>query len=140
MTVTTTTHLNFRGEAKAALELYRSVFGGQLVAISYADAHRPNSDNPEHITFGSVTADNGFRIMAYDVQPETAYDPGANPVYVSVRGTDDAEITRFWNKLVEGSTVVEPFGPSQWSPLYGMLTDPFGITWVLDVEVPWSAE
>lgn len=140
MTITTTTHLNFRGEAKPALEFYHSVFGGQLVAISYADAHRPNSAHPEHITFGSVTADNGFRIMAYDVQQDKAYHPGTIPVYVSVRGTDEEEITRFWDTLVEGATVIEPFGPSQWSPLYGMLTDRFGVTWVFDIEVPWSAE
>lgn len=31
MTIQTTTHLNFRGDARQALEFYRSVFGGHLV-------------------------------------------------------------------------------------------------------------
>jgi PhnB protein len=38
MSVTTTTHLNFRGEARAALEFYQRVFGGDLTVISYRDA------------------------------------------------------------------------------------------------------
>jgi len=139
MTIVTTTHLNFRGDAKPALEFYHSVFGGQLLAVSYADAQRSDTDDADHIVFGSVTSDDGFRIMAYDVQSGRDYAPGTNPVYVSVRASDTTEITGYWEKLVEGSTVVEPLGVSQWSPLYGMLTDPFGVTWVLDVEVAWSA-
>ena len=140
MTITTTTHLNFRGDARAALEFYQGVFGGQLIAVTYADAHRgAEAADPEHITFGSVTSDDGFRIMAYDVQSQKAYDPGTIPVFVSVRGADAAEIAGYWEKLVVGSTVVEPLEPSQWSPLYGMLEDRFGVTWVLDVEVPWTA-
>ena len=37
MTIAVTPHLNFRGDARAALERYRSVFGGELTIISYAD-------------------------------------------------------------------------------------------------------
>ncbi|WEO78467.1 VOC family protein [Cryobacterium sp. SO2] len=140
MTIQTTTHLNFRGDARAALEFYQGVFGGQLVAVSYADAHRVTEPaEADQILFGSVTADDGFRIMAFDVPPAMPYEPGTIPVYVSVRGTDAAEITGYWDKLAEGATIVEPLAASQWSPLYGMLTDPFGVTWVFDVEVAWSA-
>jgi len=139
MMIITTTHLNFRGQARDALEFYHSVFGGQLLAISYEDAQRTDTENPHDIVFGSVTSDDGFRVMAYDVQPHKHFDPGTIPVYVSVRGTDAAGITGYWEKLAVGSTVLEPLAPSQWSPLYGMLTDPFGVTWVLDVEVAWPA-
>jgi len=140
MTITTTTHLNFRGDARAALEFYQSVFGGQLVALSYADAQRETTPaEADHVLFGSVTSDEGFRIMAFDVLAGRAYDPGTIPVFVSVRVTDAAAITGYWEKLVDGGTIVEPIGPSQWSPLYGMLTDRFGVTWVLDVEVAWTA-
>ncbi|TFB97498.1 VOC family protein [Cryobacterium adonitolivorans] len=140
MTIHTTAHLNFRGDARAALEFYQGVFGGQLVAVSYADAHRVTEPTEaDQIVFGSVISDNGFRIMAYDVPSEKAHAPGTIPLYVSVRGADPAEIVGYWEKLAEGSSVLEPLATSQWSPLYGMLTDPFGVTWVLDVEVQWSA-
>ena len=38
MSVTTTTHLNFRGDAREALDFYRSVFGGRTVVVTYKDA------------------------------------------------------------------------------------------------------
>jgi PhnB protein len=31
-----------------------------------------------------------------------------------------------------------PFGPASFSPLYGKLTDRFGVTWIIDVIVPWQ--
>ncbi|WP_123732629.1 hypothetical protein [Rathayibacter sp. PhB152] len=38
----------------------------------------------------------------------------------------------------EGAVVHVPFGPSVFSPLYGELTDRFGVTWIIDVVVPWA--
>lgn len=39
MTIKTTTHLNFRGQARDALAFYHSVFGGQQMLITYKDAN-----------------------------------------------------------------------------------------------------
>lgn len=140
MSVNTTPHLNFRGDARAALELYQSVFGGSLVTVTYADAHSVTEPaEADQIMWGQVASDDGFRVMAYDVPSHTAYEPGVIPVFVSVRGTDAEEISGYWKRLAEGSTVVVPLGESAWAPLYGMLRDRFGVTWVLDVEVPWDA-
>jgi PhnB protein len=76
--------------------------------------------------------------MAYDVPGHTAWEAGVIPVFVSVRGTDADELAGYWQKLVDGATIAVPLAPAGWSPLYGMLTDRFGVTWVLDLEVPWQ--
>ncbi len=72
MSVQTTTHLNFRGDARQALGFYQSVFGGHLVVNTYADfgmpAEIPGSDK---VVFGLVAAENGFRIMGYDIPGRT---------------------------------------------------------------------
>ena len=39
MSVKSTAHINFRGDARAALEFYQSVFGGQMTVVTFADAH-----------------------------------------------------------------------------------------------------
>lgn len=140
MTIRATTHLNFRGDARAALTFYRSVFGGELVAITYADAHAVTDPaEADQIIWGQVAAEDGFRIMAYDVPATTAWNPGTIPFFVSVRGNDAKQLTRYWEKLAEGSTVVQPLGPSGFSPLYGMVKDRFGITWVMDLQTEYAA-
>ena len=134
MTVSATTHLNFRGDARAALEFYRSVFDGDLMVVTYADAGTvADPAEATQVMWGQVTAADGFRVMAYDVPSSRPWSRGDDPFFLSLRGDDAAEITDRWEKLSTGSTVVVPLAPAQWAPLYGMLTDPFGITWVVDV-------
>ena len=139
MTIKTTTHLNFRGQARIALDFYRDVFGGELVVITYADAHAvQNPDEADQVMWGQVVADTGFRIMAYDVPSRLDWNPGEIPVFVSVRGDAADEIAGYWDKLSAGAQVIAPLAPAGWSPLYGMLKDRFGVTWVLDVEVAYG--
>jgi len=140
MTIKTTTHLNFRGDARAALAFYQSVFGGQHAVVSYRDAGAvQNPAEADQVMWGQVEADNGFRIMAYDVPARLSWNPGEIPMFVSLRGNEVEEITGYWQKLAADATILQPLAPAGWSPLYGMLRDRFGITWVLDVEVAYAS-
>ncbi|QGQ20409.1 VOC family protein [Cellulomonas sp. JZ18] len=136
MSVTTTTHLNFRGDARAALALYAEVFGGDVTVVTYADAHAVQDPaEADHVMWGQVVSPDGFHVMAYDVPGRLPYERGTNAFFVSVRGDDADEVTRYWHALAEGATVVQDPAPAGWAPLYGMLVDRFGVTWVLDVAV-----
>ena len=140
MTIKTTVHLNFRGDARAALEFYKSAFGGEQMLVTYADAHAVTDPaEADQIMWGQVASADGFHIMAYDVPAARSWNPGESPVFVSVRG-DDADVLKgYWDKLSQGATVIQPIGPAGFSPLYGMLKDTFGVTWVLDLQVAYSA-
>jgi PhnB protein len=136
MTVTTTAHANFRGQAREALTFDQSVFGGDLSLATYADIHaveRP--DQADQIAFGWVKAPNGFDIMAYDVQPSKAYNPGENAFYITLQGTDADEIKTLWDALGDGAVgIIAPLAPAAFAPLYGMLTDRFNVTWIVGVD------
>ena len=129
-----TTHINFRGDARAALEFYRDVFGGELTVITYGAmnaAQRP--EEADQIMWGQVTAPSGFAVMAYDVPADRPYDKGIAPFFESVRGASVEDVTPIWERLSEGASIVQELEPSPWAPAYGMLTDRFGVTWVIDV-------
>ncbi len=137
MSVTTTAHINFSGQAREALEFYQSVFGGRAVIATYADIHQ--LDDPaqaDNVAWGQVEAPNGFRVMAYDVQTAKPFDRGENAFYIALRGTDTDEIQIQWERLAAGATVLTPLAPVAFAPLYGMLADRFGVTWIVDVTPP----
>ncbi|MDF2444613.1 MAG: PhnB protein, partial [Subtercola sp.] len=76
MSIQTTTHLNFHGEARAALEFYQSVFGGQLVIATYGDFGMPaEAPGAADVVFGQVESEGGFRVMAYDVPGQVGASP-----------------------------------------------------------------
>lgn len=55
MSITTTTHLNFQGDARAALEFYQSVFGGRTTIASYSDFGMPrDAPGADLVVFGQV--------------------------------------------------------------------------------------
>jgi PhnB protein len=148
MSIQTTTHLNFRGDAQAALEFYQSVFGGHAVINTYADfgmpAELPGADK---VVFGLVVAENGFRVMGYDIpgQIEGSIAGGGSTrrennttvtdqaLFVSIGADTLAELQGHWDALSVGAVVVEPLAASAWSAGFGMLTDRFGVTWSVSV-------
>ncbi|MCR2764129.1 VOC family protein [Microbacterium sp. zg.B48] len=151
MSITTTTHLNFRGDARAALEFYRSVFGGEATIATYGDFGMPQErPGAEKVVFGQIETADGFRIMAYDIPGRSEGSAAAagstrrengttitdQPFFVSVRGETLDEVGRYWAALSVGASIVEPLAASAWSPGFGMLRDRFGVTWILDVAAP----
>lgn len=148
MSIQTTAHLNFRGDARAALELYQSVFGGHAVINTYADFGMPAEfPGADKVVFGLVIAENGFRIMGYDIPGETdgRLAGGGSTrrennstitdqaLFVSISSDTLEELRRFWDALAVDAVIVEPLAASAWSPGFGMLTDRFGVTWSISV-------
>ncbi|MFJ6677981.1 VOC family protein [Microbacterium sp. NPDC091382] len=154
MTLSTTTHLNFRGDARAALEFYGRVFDGTVSATTYAQVGMPaDAPGADKVIFGLLVAADGFRLMAYDVPGEslgadavagtTRRENGATitdrAFFVSLQGDTLDEVATRWEALADGATVIEPLAASPWSAGFGMLTDRFGVTWVVDVRAAHTA-
>lgn len=148
MTINITTHLNFRGDARDALEFYRSVFGGHSVINTYADFGMPvEVPGADRVVFGLVAAENGFRIMGYDIpgHTEASLAGGGSThrengttvtdqaLFVSLGSDTLTELQGYWDALAVDAVIVEPLAASQWSAGFGMLTDRFGVTWSVNV-------
>jgi len=148
MPVQTTTHLNFRGDARQALEFYQSVFGGHLVVNTYADFGMPTeTPGSDKVAFGLVAGENGFRIMGYDIPGRTEGGiaaPGSThrennttvtdqSLFVSISSPTLDELRRYWDAVAVDATIIEPLTASAWSAGFGMLTDRFGVTWSASV-------
>lgn len=140
MSVNTVAHLNFRGDARTALEFYQSVFSGELRIVTYGEmGNVQDPSEANQVVWGQVTSESGVNVMAFDVPSNLPWSRGDRSFYLSLRGNDADEIANFWDKLAVNAIIVQPLGPSQWAPLYGMLNDQFGITWVVDVVSDYSA-
>jgi PhnB protein len=149
VTIQTTTHLNFRGDARQALEFYRSVFGGHAVINTYADFGMPAVvPGADKVVFGLVVAENGFRVMGYDIPGETEGSIAGGgstrrennttvtdqALFVSLGADTLDELRGYWDALAVDATIVEPLAASAWSAGFGMLTDRFGVTWSISVD------
>ncbi|MEU5382100.1 VOC family protein [Streptomyces sp. NPDC005968] len=127
-------YLMFAGDARQALEFYKEVFGGTLVLNTYGEAGQPDTSMTDKIMHGMLESPSNYTLMAADT-PDGEHKPG-NAYSVSLSGDDDAELRGYWEKLSDGATVAVPLDKQMWGDIFGMCTDRFGVTWMVNIAQP----
>lgn len=131
-------YINFNGRCRDALAFYAECFGQAEVSIqSFADmpadgaecnTEEVNRENVMHAEFKS----GGLFFMATDGQPSVPFNQGNN-IHLSIALDSEDEQTRIFDALAEGGHVVMPLQNTFWQSRFGMVTDEFGIQWMLNV-------
>ncbi|MCB5168371.1 VOC family protein [Streptomyces bambusae] len=126
-------YLSFAGDARQALEFYQSVLGGELSLNGYGDF---SSELPpgyeDKIMHGMLETPAGFTLMAADTPPGMDHRPGNN-ISISLSGEDADALRGYWDKLSAAGTVSVPLEKQMWGDVFGMCTDGFGITWMVNI-------
>jgi len=131
-------YLSFRNTAREAMGFYQSVFGGELTRSTFGEFHA--SDDPaeqDKIMHSMLTTGGGQVLMASDTPNSMDYTPGNN-YSISLSGDDDAELRGYWEKLSADGTVTMPLAPAPWGDTFGMCTDRFGVSWLVNIAGPGS--
>ena len=128
-------YLSFRDNARAALDFYQTVFGGEITRSTFEEFQA--SEDPSEgfkIMHSQLTTPSGFTIMASDTPNSMDFTPG-NSISVSLSGPADdlAELSGYYAKLSEGGTVTMPLNTAPWGDTFGMCVDPFGVAWLVNV-------
>lgn len=132
MTVRLTPYLNFRGNAPDALEFYQSVFGGTLNLSTYGELSEfDDVAEASKIMHGIVSGDHGLVLMGADVPGSMEIAPNSS---VALTGDDEAVLRGWWDGLIDGATVAEPLTKAPWGDTFGLLTDKFGVPWMVNID------
>lgn len=135
MAITLAPYLHFRGEARAAMEFYRDVFGGELTIATFRDAGAEvDSAEADLVMHGDLRVPDGMHFMGSDVPERMAMTPGSN-FTMSLNGdtVTEPELRRIFDRLAEGGEVTAPLEPSAWGAIFGMCNDRFGIGWMVNI-------
>lgn len=136
MTTRLNPYLGFRDNARAAMDFYQSVFGGELTRSTFAEFHA--SEDPaeqDKVMHSTLVTDTGLVLMAADTPNRMDYSPGSNTHSVSLSGdaADEAELRGYWEKLSDGGTALAPLEQAPWGDTFGMCVDKFGVTWLVNI-------
>ena len=129
-------YLNFKDKARDAMEFYKSVFGGELTINTYADynaAQDPAEANK--VMHAQLEAPGGLMFMAADTPNAMDYKP-VQGFGMSISGEDEGEIKGYWDKLSAAGTVTMPMEKQVWGDQFGMVTDKFGVSWLVNINAP----
>jgi PhnB protein len=124
-------YIDFGGKCREAMTFYKGVFRGELVVYTFSDfgmqMPEPLKNNIMHAELHA----NGLVLHASDGQPHHPAKPGTN-VSLSLQLTDEVEQTRIFDALAAGGEVAQPLADVPWGARFGMLTDQFGLQWMLN--------
>lgn len=126
-------YLFFKGDAKAAMEFYKNVFGGELSVQTMAevgpDMQMPGA-KPTDVMHARLSGP--IDLMASD--SNKASDKMAK-VELAINGSsaDEATMRKIFDKLAEGGDVKMALAKMPWGDIYGQVTDKFNIDWMMDI-------
>ncbi len=125
-------YLGFINNARQAMEFYKTIFGGKLTMSTFKEG-MGETDPVEgnKIMHAMLETDNGMVIMASDAPKGMEFKPGST-ISISLSGDDDVMLQNYWDKLREGGVIRMPYAKAPWGDTFGMLTDKFGIEWMVN--------
>src|SRR5580692_4480715 len=130
-------HLSFNGTCEQAFQFYERELGGTIVVmLRHADSPAAESVPADwrmkinHATL--VLGDH--RLTGGDVPLESHQKPQGFAVLLHLETTAEAE--RAFGVLAAGGSVQFPLQETFWARRFGMLTDPFGIPWLIQCGKP----
>ncbi len=91
-------YISFDGNAREAMDFYKSVFGGSLELNTFGESGAQDSSNADKIMHSLLETDNGFTLMCADTPPGMEHNPGNN-IAVSLSGDDANELRGYWEAV-----------------------------------------
>ncbi len=128
-------YIFFNGQCEVAMKFYEKVFGGKIQGLmTYGDSPAAKDfapDQKNRIIHARMEVGNSV-LMASDAPPE--HHAPAQGFSLSVSVKDPAEAERVFAALAENGTIQMPIAQTFWSVRFGMLTDQFGMPWMVNCE------
>jgi PhnB protein len=128
--------LGFDGQCETAFKFYQQCLGGDIVAmIPFGDTPSGEHVPPElrgKIMHARLVLDNQV-LMGSDSHPMNPYE-GVKGCSIAIQADTPEEAERVFAALSENGTVLMPMGETFWAVRFGMLTDQFGVPWLINCE------
>lgn len=140
MAIAVNPYLNFNGNTEEAFNFYRSVFGGDFAMLQRF------KEAPAELCGGSVLSESDGEKIMHVALPigegnvlmgtDSLDSMGrkltiGNNFSISLSAEGEAEATRLFNGLSADGRVEMPLQQAFWGALFGMLTDKFGVQWMV---------
>ena len=141
-------YLNFDGQAEAAFNFYKSVFGGEFAAfMRYGDIPSEQGStlseaDQQKVMHVSLPINATTVLMASDTndqfcaQTNTVFTLGNNRyISINLEAHQQADAKRLFDALSVNGKIEMPLDKTFWGALYGAFTDQFGIQWMVNCQL-----
>lgn len=128
-------YIAFRGNCREAIDFYKTALGAEEVyAQTYGDSPMAEMGKPDAIMHCTIKIGDSSVMMCDDFHTENFSTGGNISLAIGLNDVEKAK-TMFAN-LSDGGNVTMPLDKTFWAEAFGMLTDKFGINWMINCDAP----
>ena len=131
-------YLYFNGRAEEAAEFYRSALGAEVVMMMrFSDSPEPQPEGCIPPGFENKVMHMSLRIGKTELLASDGMGPAPTEfkgVSLALSAASTQETEQRFNALASGGQVQMPLAKTFWSPAFGMVTDRFGVSWMVMAE------
>jgi PhnB protein len=128
-------YLNFNGQCEIAFRFYEKLLGGRIVTMqTHGDSPMASQTPPDWqkaILHARLVVGDQV-LMGSDAPPQYFHKPQGFSVSLNI--DTSAEADRIFNALAENGTIQMPIQETFWAKRFGMLTDRFGVPWIVNCD------
>jgi PhnB protein len=144
---TVNVYLTFNGNCREAFDFYKSVFGGEYPYIGTfgemppAEGQEVKEEDRDRIMHVTLPISQETLLMGSDSGSDRAAQlVMGNNFSVSINAESREEAERLFGRLSAGGKITMPLSDTFWGAYFGMLTDRFGINWMVNYDDPSKAQ
>lgn len=128
-------YIAYKGNCQDAIEFYKTALNAEMLFVQkVGDSPMPEMGPAEKIMHCSIKIGDSV-VMLCDDMRLTPPDGHGN-ISLAIGLNDPARAKQIFDKLAEDGSVVMPIGKTYWAEAFGVLTDKFGVTWMVNCEAP----
>lgn len=132
-------YLNFDGNTLEAFEFYKSIFGGDFVLFQQVKGTPGIPDlspeDLEKVMHIALPVGDNMMLHASDAMPSMGQKlEEGNNFHIMLESDSKEEADRYFKALSVHGQIGMPMQDTFWGAYYGMLTDKFGVQWMIDYE------
>lgn len=132
-------YIAFRGNCREALEFYKQALGAEeLYSQTYGDSPMAEMGNPDAIMHATLKVGESSVMFCDDFHSPNFTTGGNISLAIGLNDVDKAK--EYFANLSDGGTVTMPLDKTFWAEAFGMVTDKFGINWMVNCDAPQEAD
>ncbi len=99
---------------------------------TFGEANMAETPEEKNRIVHAALKTDALSLMASDTHPSRQAKFGDN-IHMSITGQDNKRLTEIFNRLAQGGQVDTPLAKQFWGDTFGMLTDKFGVHWMINI-------
>jgi PhnB protein len=128
-------YITFKGNCRQAIDFYKSALDAEVVFTqTVGESPMSNMGPAENIMHSTIKVGGSTIMMSDDPRPDAASASGN--ISLAIGLNDPARANQLFANLAQDGSVIMPLQKTYWAEAFGMLTDKFGVRWMINCDAP----